>query len=378
VSIRLLFTLAVLAHLSFGGCRVILALTAIHHQASPFTVGILMSLLTVIPMFFALRWGRWVDRVGVRVPMLWGVVAIFLAMVLGWALPALGTLFIVSMAVGTGFFLFHIAAGQAAALIGKPEDRVRNFSLLTLAFSIAGLLGPTIAGLAIDSIGHYGAMLLLSAGALAGIVVLASLKNTDAVQQQRPAHAQQEKRRVTDLFRVPALRLVFVVGGIVSVTWDLFMFVMPIHGSQIGLSATTIGIILSAFGAAALVVRFMLPAAEKRLGKWRILMGGMLISGAALLAFPLIQGVPLLMALSFVLGVGMGGTQPLVMSLLYEKAPTGRGAEVLSVRTLLINFSHTGVPLTFGALGAALGMLPIFWAMGAGLLATSFAAARRR
>jgi MFS family permease len=82
------------------------------------------------------------------------------------------------------------------------------------------------------------------------------------------------------------------------------------------------------------------------------------------------------MALAFLLGVGLGGTQPYIMSLLYEMAPPGRGAEVLSVRTWLINFSQTGVPLASGALGAALGMLPVFWVMGAALLAAGWFAAR--
>lgn len=376
MSIRLLVLLTVLSHLSFGGCRVILALTAIHHQASPMTVGVLISLLTVISMFFALRWGRWVDRVGVRIPMLAGVIAIFVAMLLGWAFPGLEMLFVVSLATGAGFFLYHIASGQAAALIGTPADRVRNFSLLALAFSISGFLGPTIAGFAIDTIGHYNAMLLLSAGALVNIVILASPKVDTAKQPAAPAH--QEQRRVMDLLRIPGFRLVFIVSSVLSVTWDLFTFVMPIHGSQIGLSATTIGLILSSFGAAVLVVRLVMPVIGRGIDEWRILVGGMLICGVALVAMPLIHGVPLLMALAFLLGVGMGGTQPLIMSLLYEKAPPGRGAEVLSIRTLLVNFSHTGVPLAFGALGAALGMLPVFWAMGASLLATSIAATRRK
>jgi MFS family permease len=376
VSIRLLVLLTVLSHLSFGGCRVILALTAIHHQASPMTVGVLISLLTVISMFFALRWGRWVDRVGVRIPMLAGVIAIFVAMLLGWAFPGLEMLFVVSLATGAGFFLYHIASGQAAALIGTPADRVRNFSLLALAFSISGFLGPTIAGFAIDTIGHYNAMLLLSAGALVNIMILASPKVDTAKQPAAPAH--QEQRRVMDLLRIPGFRLVFIVSSVLSVTWDLFTFVMPIHGSQIGLSATTIGLILSSFGAAVLVVRLVMPVIGRGIDEWRILVGGMLICGVALVAMPLIHGVPLLMALAFLLGVGMGGTQPLIMSLLYEKAPPGRGAEVLSIRTLLVNFSHTGVPLAFGALGAALGMLPVFWAMGASLLATSIVATRRK
>ena len=84
------------------------------------------------------------------------------------------------------------------------------------------------------------------------------------------------------------------------------------------------------------------------------------------------------MALAFVLGVGLGGTQPLIMALLYEKAPAGRGAEVLSVRTWLINFSQTSAPLASGALAAALGMLPVFWAMGATLLIAGAVAARKR
>jgi hypothetical protein len=33
------------------------------------------------------------------------------------------------------------------------------------------------------------------------------------------------------------------------------------------------------------------------------------------------------------------------------------------VRTLLINVSQTAIPLLFGALGAALGMTPVFWTM---------------
>ncbi|HKU70473.1 MAG TPA: MFS transporter, partial [Burkholderiales bacterium] len=80
----------------------------------------------------------------------------------------------------------------------------------------------------------------------------------------------------------------------------------------------------------------------------------------------------------FLLGVGLGGTQPFIMALLYAKAPAGRGAEVLSMRTWLINVSQTGVPLTFGALGAMLGMLPVFLAMGASLLTAGWLATRAK
>ncbi len=109
-----------------------------------------------------------------------------------------------------------------------------------------------------------------------------------------------------------------------------------------------------------------------------MLIAAMLLSGATLLVFPLVSGVPLLMALSFLLGIGLGGTQPFIMALLYEKAPAGRGAEVLSMRTWVINFCQTSVPLASGALGAVLGMLPVFWVMGASLAVAGFFAARSK
>lgn len=375
MSVPFLVALTVLVHLSFAGCRVVLSLSAIHHGATPFTLGVVMALLTAIAMLLAVRWGRWVDRTGVRVPMLAGAAAILAAMVLAWAVPRLETLFVVSPLAGSGFFLFHIAAGQAAAVIGRPQDRVRNFGLLALAFSTSGFLGPILAGLAIDGIGHAGAMLALSAGALATLVALA-VRSTD-VPRHAPAATHHGERRITDFLRIPGFRLAFIVSGALSMAWDLFAFVIPIHGSRLGLSATTIGVILGTFGAAVFVVRLALPVIGHRLDEWRVLIAAMLLSGTTLLAFPLVEGVPLLMALAFVLGVGLGGTQPLIMALLYEKAPAGRGAEVLSVRTWLINFSQTSAPLASGALAAALGMLPVFWAMGATLLVAGFIALRK-
>jgi MFS family permease len=102
----------------------------------------------------------------------------------------------------------------------------------------------------------------------------------------------------------------------------------------------------------------------------------MFISGLGLAMLPLVSDVALLMALAFVLGMGLGGAQPMIMALLYNKAPPGRGGEAVGVRTLLLNLSQAGIPLMFGALGAALGMAPVFWSMAAALLAGGWYARR--
>src|SRR5690606_12168571 len=113
---------------------------------------------------------------------------------------------------------YHIAVGQAAAMIGRAEDRVRSFGLLALAYSTSGFLGPILAGLSIDAIGHAWAMLALSSGVLIGAVLLAGRTI------EWPAHASAEphegKRRVADFLAIPGFRLVFVVSGALSMTWD--------------------------------------------------------------------------------------------------------------------------------------------------------------
>jgi hypothetical protein len=65
------------------------------------------------------------------------------------------------------------------------------------------------------------------------------------------------------------------------------------------------------------------------------------------------------------------------MTLLYSTAPRPRGRG-RGVRSVVLNVSHTFLPLMFGALGATLGMLPVFWSMAAALAAGGWFAERRR
>jgi len=91
-----------------------------------------------------------------------------------------------------------------------------------------------------------------------------------------------------------------------------------------------------------------------------------------------VRTVPLLCAISFLLGLGLGATQPSIMSLIYATAPSGRAGEAVGVRSVVLNASHTVLPLAFGGVGAALGMAPVFWSMATALAAGGWLANRRR
>lgn len=359
-----------LLHLAFAGCRVNLSLFALHLDASPLVVGIILSLLALLPMTFAVGAGRIIDRIGVRKPMLLATVVVILGLIIGVVFPQIEALYLVSLIVGGGFMLFHIAVNHAVGVIGRPEDRVRNFSVIALTFSTSGFLGPMITGFAIDLIGYRGTFLLLAGSAVAALAVLMA-KPLD-IPRQEDIEAHSRNKRLIDLLRMPNMRRVFIVSGALSTSWDLFTFVVPIHGSRIGLSASQIGLLLGAFGIAVFVVRLLLPLFVHRTTEWQMLIFAMVVTGTGFILFPLVNTVPVLMLISFILGIGFGGAQPVIMSLLYTHAPPGRGGEAVAVRTLLINFSQAGMPLLFGALGAVLGMTPVFWTMGAVLAGSAW------
>ena len=359
--------LTILPHVGFAGARVTLSLFALHLGATPLTVGIIISLIAVVPMVFSARWGRSIDRTGVYKPMLLGTTLVLAGLLLAFALPRIETLFAVSVLAGSGFMLYHICVNQAAALVGRPEDRTRNFSVLALAFSTSGFVGPVTAGFAIDGIGHRNTF-LLCAGFIA-VTLLLIYHRRHLISRHHQAAARAPEKRSGSLLRIPALLRVFIVSGLLSMCWDLYTFVMPIHGSSIGLSASTIGLVLGSFGSAIFVFRLILPWIVRRLDERRLLLYAMVLTGCMLALIPLTQSTPLLMAVSFVLGLGLGGTQPIIMAMLYEKAPPGRGAEAVGMRTQLLNVTQAGIPMIFGALGAWMGMAPVFIVMGAALLA---------
>jgi len=138
-----------------------------------------------------------------------------------------------------------------------------------------------------------------------------------------------------------------------------------------------VGVVVAGLAAATFLVRTALPWLSRHLREWTTITLTMAIACVAYVLFPLVTTVPLLAAIAFLLGLGLGATQPSIMALLYSHAPEGRAGEAVGVRAVVLNASHTVLPLAFGGVGAALGMMPVFWAM-AGLLAVGGVAADRR
>ena len=374
--LALLVVATVLAHTAFNGSRLTLSLYALSLGGTPLTVGVLMSLFAALPMLLGVTAGRLVDRVGVRRPILFSAGLLVVAVAFPGLFPLLPNLFIAAAATGTTFMLFHICVQHAVGEMSAEAQRMSNFGWLALGFSISNFIGPTFAGFSIDALGHANTFLLLSLFALCAFALLAARRK--GLSHLRHAKRDGAQRSAWELFANAELRRVFLVTGLLAAAWDLFVFVMPIYGTAIGLSASTIGLILGSFATATIVVRLALPWLSRHLREWPMITATLCIACVAYALFPMVRTVPLLAAIAFLLGLGLGATQPSILSLIYATAPAGRAGEAVGVRSVVLNASHTVLPLAFGGVGAALGMMPVFWSMAAALAAGGWLANRRR
>lgn len=372
----LIIILLVLDHVAFNGSRIAVSLNAIHLQSSAFTVGSLVALYALLPALLSVTAGRWIDRVGVNVPMLWGSLGVGIGVVLPFILPGLPALYLTSFITGVSFMLINVAAYHAVGVLSTPEDRAVNFSYVALGFSTSSFIGPLLAGIAIDQLGYRATFFILASFTILPIAALAA-KLVPLVRGHAPPVGAKQGP-VLELLREPDMRHLFIAMAILTVAWDVYGFAIPIHGTRIGLSASEIGIVMGTFAVATFVVRLAMPFIVHRFRPWTMLAMSLATAGLSFALLPFTESVFVMMALMFLLGLGLGAPQPMILTILHESSPAGRGGEALGLRTTLINSSQTVMPLVFGALGTAIGVTPLFWMVSVALFGGAAFAQRLR
>lgn len=352
-----------MAHVALSGARVTTALYALSLHASEFTVGTLIALFAFFPMLFSVSLGRLIDRIGVRKPMMCGVLAIALGCLIPAVIGGLPVLYLSGMLIGTGFTAIHIGSQHTTGAMSTNETRSARFSGLSLGFSTSSFFGPIIAGVVIDH-AHYKIAFAVFCGVAAIALIILARSNWDRVHVL-PHGLKRKSGSPLELLRDRDMRRIYLVGILLAAAWDLFTFVTPIQGSRLGFSASTIGLILGVFSLATFTVRLIMPWLARRFTEWHILTGALLLAVASYALIPFMQQPWSMMMVAAGLGLALGSSQPNVLALLHNAAPAGRGGEAIGIRATMGNGCQFILPIAFGAAGATLGLFAVFWGMAA-------------
>ena len=356
--IYLILFLGLLNWASFMSSRVLMSLYAIELGASAAAIGVLIAVYGVGPLLLSIRAGKVSDRFGSFRPIVLGSAGMAAGMVIPYFFPRLEVLYFAALVIGVALVFLNIALQHLIASLGEAEDRTRNVSLQSLAVALSAMIGPLLVGISIDNRGHVPTFLYMA------IVVLLSCFAWIACRRVIPHKTLAAKAEAGGGLRVllgqSGLRRITIISGLVAAGVDLYTFYMPIYGHSIGLSATMIGVVLGAFATAQFVVRSVLPILVRRWGEDTLMTGSMYLAGATFLLFPFVHQLAALLLLSFVLGFGLGVGQPLSIIMTYNRAPAGRTGEALGLRFTIVNFTHMAIPVAFGTIGSALGLVTVF------------------
>jgi len=366
MAVYLIVVLAVFANMGLRGSRMLVSLYALHLGTSTFTIGLLAATYALFPLLLAVHAGRIADRFGVREPIVLGAAGMAGGLLLPYFAPSLPSLFISVALVGLSHIFLHVAMHSAIGQFGGPEARTRNFGTFSLGASVATFLGPSTAGLCIDHLGYLPAFLVM-AGVVAMPAVIVSVLPSFLPAPTASA-AETRGGRALDLFAQPELRRALIMSGVTLTAVELFSFYFPIYGRAVGLSATMIGAIISTQASAAFIVRTVMHRLASRYTEVGVLTASLFVSAITLFAIPLTGQTALLAIIAFTLGLGLGCAQPITIILTYNHAPPGRSGEALGMRLTVNKLTQIAVPVVFGGMSAALGLVAVFWSTGLFLL----------
>ncbi len=358
MTIYLVALTSILNQIAFSGSRVAVSLLALELGADPVAVGTIIALYALCPMLLSIVIGRIADRMAPQRPMLLGCAALVAALLLPVAIPSLATLYVLAVVLGFLHQIFSIPLEATVGGIGGVEKRARNYAVITMGWSIANFLGPLVAGIAIDYLGHLRSFQVLAAIAAVPTLMLCFMPD---LLPKTSIHAGATARGgVLELWRDPSLRIAITAGAIIGSAKDLFQFYMPIYGHAVGLSASAIGTILGMTAAAMFVIRAIIPLLARKFSEAQILVAAVFVSMLSFVLLPFFTGAWPLAAIAFLLGLGVGCSEPMLLALFYVLTPGGRIAEVIGLHKTVRNTMQLAVPVVFGGVSAIFGYAVVF------------------
>jgi multidrug resistance protein len=337
--------------------------------ASPFEVGLILTVYALAQFLFTPVLGALSDRFGRR-PV---ILVSLLIEALGFALTALaGTLPLLLAArfVG-GLGASNIGSAQAVvADVTAPKDRARGMGMVGAAIGLGFVIGPALGGMLAGfgaTVPFWAALVVALANAL---LVLLFMPET---RVRSVAHAEPLSpfaffagwKRAS---QNPAIVRLIVVSLLFTLAFTAMEAVFPLFSQDVfGWNATQNGYIFTYVGVLIVIMQGgLVGRLVKRFGERGVQVAGLalLAVGLALLPFGVTLGV-LLLALAL-LSIGDGAVTPTNNALLSLATPAEAQGEILGLSQGMAGLGRMVGPMVAGWLfGIGIG-LPYF--VGAGLV----------
>ena len=382
-SFRLLWTGAFLSSVGTWTQDVALAWLIYTELGDPVYLGLRAFAAEAPLLAFMLVGGAVADRVDRRRILLTSqLLQMGFALTLGalYAAHRLGIAPILLLAFLTGLAQSQSAPTYQAVLTTiVPKERIPNaVALNSLQFNLSRTIGPAIAGMLLA---RGGALACFAVNAVSFLAVIVALLRIELpAPTTKPAGSLRDSL-VTGLryaVRDPTLSLLMALAGLGSfLAFPLLTYLPVVADSTLGSGAAGYSLLLSSFGAGAIVGAVGTAQRGDRPGRGRLLLTSFMCYGTSA-TLALLSRVQLLsMALLFVAGASLVAAFSTLNSLMQEQAPNELRGRVVSIYGLAFRGGGPLGSLAAGFLVKSFGAVPVLCGF-VGLLALVGAAMRLR
>jgi predicted MFS family arabinose efflux permease len=324
-------------------------------------LGLMMAVYTGPAIILAPTFGIIADLHGRRLLLAWGLIlyglsgaAIALAPTFGWVL-------LLRTIQGIGF---SAVIPLTIVLIGdllEGDKEVGGQGLKVFLDRVGYLILPPLGGL-LATIAWYWPFTLYIWTVPLGLIVLLSMPETKAQGNRKTSAYLKDILRLT---RHPRLMIAFSAGFLRFFLDYGFLTYFPLFVVRThGVSTATAGFLFVFFSAGAMLTSSQAGRLATAYDKARLLFVAFLISGIALVVFPLMPGVWLVGCALFFYGLANGVISPMQKSLLTQNAPAELRGGIVSFDRLIQQVSKTTSTSIVGLLLFSTDLSTIFWLLG--------------
>jgi len=344
---------------------------------SPFLVGLETSITWLPSLFFTLPAGVVADHVNKRnllvvTQSLFAGLALALAVLYWTGVISIGHILVISAVSGViAAIESPVRLAIVSELVGR--DRILNAVALNSAiFNAARILGPSVAGVALGTIGAGGCFAINSASFLAIILALGFV---------RLEHVPPEPTGETVWQRILAglryvgrhrdIRVLMVMIAVFSSFGIVYLPLMPVFARDVfGAGPGGYGVMMASLGVGALAGVLVLATLSHTRHRGRILVGGTALLGLLLIVYGLVRDFRTATLVLVALGFCQSSVASLTNSIIQELAPAEFRGRVMSV----YSFSFNGVYPLGSLLGGTIAQkwgAPASALLGGGVVLTS-------
>ncbi|TCS84510.1 MFS transporter [Tepidibacillus fermentans] len=355
--------------IGIGGTRPLISLVLANElNASTWQIGFIVSLYSFFPLFFAIKMGKWVDRVGSKKPLLISTFFGSIALMIPAFSPTIGGVGLSQLLSGISQTILAVSAQSYAGNTKDPRKREINIAIFSIGVSVGSLLGPLLGGLFSDRFGYFRAFFYLANLGLISSLFTLILRENRITSSHSP---DSLKGNIFELLTIPNVRKAFFISSLILIGKDIFGTYFPLIATKSEISNTMIGFIIALNAGAGIFIRWVLPILLDRFTRNQVIVGSILISGITFLLFPLFNNLLLLTLLSLILGMGLGIGQPLSITTTILSLPEDRVGEGLGLRLTSNRLTQVLGPILFGIFANLLGFASVFLITGVFLIVGS-------